>query len=69
MWRKWYDFSFQHFIFGLWQNFAAEFSNIDDFVPLVGCENFRDRKVALRSKEVISSKVFMAKLVSLYRVP
>ena len=68
-WRKWREFPFSYFINFLWLKSAGQFSKIDDFVPLIRHEKERDLQVTLRSKEILSSKVFMSKLMSALDIP
>lgn len=68
-WRKWREFPFSYFINYLWLETSSDFSNVDEFVPLVRHELERDRSVTIRSKAILSSKIYMSKLLRDWGIP
>jgi hypothetical protein len=68
-WRKWNEFPFSYFIEYLWVEYDEEFSDLEDFAPLIRYEIHRDRRLTLQTKLVLDSKVFMSKLLRANGVP
>lgn len=68
-WKKWGEFPYNYYFNNWWLRTSDDVTNVENLVPIVKHEIDRDRSVALRSKEMISSKIFMSRLMSVLGLP